>query len=198
MTSILEQLTKELTGGKSKFGFQTGKTPKPQIAVWIGSDDEARTPFYTMDGTDQVPVVDSEGVDQYALCGMLAGLEVFTTQGTRAATKLAIKFDCGDRLITAIVGIDTILASNMLAVLTANCPPVTPPKALRLFLERGTSNAKVIFPTLSVSSDAGETWQLLDDRVKGEFIAGAGEDVKLHNQRLVERLFPPKPKTTKA
>ena len=194
MTITIDQLVSAINGanGQSKAigGFSVaGLTTVQSRAIFIGGDDESRTPMYQFLENKQVPVTDESGADCWAVEGRFAGIRDYATKEGKyaGAKKIAIDLDFGTEKISLITGIGTRCALSVLQSLNILKSVGDSPQFLRLVFSRGKSNAKVVFVKVGVSED-GQTYSSVYTGDDTAFDLPQGYDATAHNTNLLERL----------
>lgn len=194
MTITLDQLVSAINGnnGQSKAigGFSVaGLTTVTSRAIFIGGDDENRTPMYQFLEMKQVPVTDEGGSDCWAVEGRFAGVRDYATKEGKyaGAKKIAIDLDFGTEKVSLITGIGTRCALSVLQSLNILKSVGDAPKFLRLVFSRGKSNAKVVFVSVSTSQD-GQSYSPVYTGDDAVFALAHGSDATAHNANLLDRL----------
>ena len=195
MTITLDQLVSAInsnggTQSKAIGGFSVaGLTTVPSRAIFIGGDDETRTPMYQFLDMKQVPVTDESGSDCWAVEGRFAGVRDYATKEGKyaGAKKIAIALDFGTEKVSLITGIGTRCALSVLQSLNILKSVGDSPKFIRLVFSRGKSNVKVVFVNVSVSED-GQSYSSIFTGADTAFALPQGGDATAHNANLLDRL----------
>lgn len=194
MTITLDQLVSAISSNstaKAIGGFSiSGLTTVKSRAIFIGGDDETRTPMYQFLEMKQVPVTDESGTDCWAAEGRFAGVRDYATKEGKyaGAKKIAIDLDFGTEKVSLITGIGTRCALSVLQSLNILKSVGGPPRFVRLVFSRGKSNAKVVFVNVSISED-GQSYSEVYNGDDTVFALPQGGDATAHNANLLERLI---------
>jgi hypothetical protein len=143
-----------------------GSQKKGQV-IFVGSDDEKRTPFYSLEGEEkavQTPLNMGSGNpedDIYTVTGKLLSIETrikpeYKGNPSKTAVRVTIQGSGNSRLILQS-GLGTVFTSKLLLLLAAatSTGRILIGSMLGVRVERGTKEAKVIFPSLGYETSSG-------------------------------------------
>jgi hypothetical protein len=154
--------------------YRKGEAPKgtrkKALVIFVGTDDEKRTPLYTLGGGKDDTVQEALNLgsgeiedDVYTVTGKLESIATalkpaYKDKPQKTAVRITLVTPDNSRLILQS-GLGTVFIGKLLVLLAAGASrgKIEIGTSIGIRVERGTKEAKVVFPSLGYETAAGWT-----------------------------------------